>query len=464
MPRINPDVFKAYDIRGVVDRDFDEARVEGLARACGAYFRARGLSRACLGHDARHSSPAYMAACARGLSASGVDVVVLDMVPTPVFYFACVHLKIPAGIMVTASHNPPEYNGFKVWAGASTIYGGEIQEIRRLMEEEAFVDGRGVVSRHDIVPAYVETLAGLCRLARPVKVVLDGGNGAGGLVAARLLRELGAEVVELYTEPDGDFPNHHPDPTLPENMADCAARVRETGAAAGIGLDGDGDRIAVADEQGRLMPGDELAAVLSRQILAEEPGAMIIGDVKCSHRLFRDVAAHGGEPLMSATGHSLMKAKLAETGAAFAGEMSGHMFYRQRFFGFDDALYSAARFCEILSAAEVPVSQFLADWPQTFSTPEIRMQVPEPVKFPLVARAVAHFREKYPATDLDGIRIDFPDGWALVRASNTQDVLVMRFESESEAGLARIRAEVEGAVLSWLEEMKAAMAAGTAAQ
>lgn len=457
MKPVNPGVFRAYDIRGVVDRDFDSEWVEVFGRACGTYFRARGLTRACLGRDARHSSPAYMEACARGLAATGMDVVVLDMVPTPVFYFACVHLKIPAGIIVTASHNPPEYNGFKVWAGTTTIYGDEITAIRDIMAAGTFAVGRGLVSRHDIVPTYVETLAGLIRLERPVKVVLDGGNGSSGLVCAALLRAVGAEVEELYTEPDGDFPNHHPDPTIPENMRDCAERVRATGAQAGLGLDGDGDRIAVADETGRLLLGDELAALLARQTLGEAPGATILGDVKCSHRYFRDIEAHGGRALMSATGHSLMKAKLAETGAAFAGEMSGHMFFGHRFFGFDDALYAAARVCEILAASSVPLSRMLDDWPATHNTPEIRMELPEECKFPLVARAVEHFGAKYAATTIDGIRIDFPDGWALVRASNTQNVIVLRFEAETAEGLARMRAEVEGALAGWLEEMKSMM-------
>lgn len=455
MKPVNPGVFRAYDIRGVVDRDFDPEWVEGFGRACGTYFLGRNLRRACLARDARHSSPGYMEACARGLAACGVDVVVLDMVPTPVFYFACVHLKIPAGIIVTASHNPPEYSGFKVWAGETTIYGDEIAAIRDIMSGGTFAADRGMVSRHDIVPAYIETISGLISLKRPVRVVLDGGNGSSGLVCADLLRAVGAVVEELYTEPDGDFPNHHPDPTIPKNMADCAARVRAVGAEAGIGLDGDGDRIAVADETGRLLLGDELAAVLARQTLAEAPGATILGDVKCSHRYFRDIEKHGGTAVMSATGHSLMKAKLAETGAAFAGEMSGHMFFAHRFFGFDDALYAAARVCEIISASPVPVSRFLADWPATHNTPEIRMELPEECKFPLVARAVAHFGAKYRATTIDGIRIDFPDGWALVRASNTQNVIVLRFEAESAEGLARMRAEVEGAIAGWLAEMQA---------
>jgi len=452
MKPVAPGVFRAYDVRGVVDVDFDPEWVEMFGRACGAFFISRGLSRAALGRDARHSSPGYLDACARGLASTGVDVLVLDMVPTPVFYWACARLNLRAGVMVTASHNPPEYNGFKIWAGATTIHGDDIAAIRDLMLRGGFPDGRGIVSRYDPVPSYIEELSGLVRLARSVKVVLDGGNGAGGLVAASLLRAVGAEVVELFTEPDGDFPNHHPDPTVPENMAQCAELVRANGAEAGLGLDGDADRLAVCDETGRLLYGDELAAIFARQVLAEEPGALILGDVKCSHRYFRDVEAHGGRALMAATGHSLMKAKMAETGAAFGGEMSGHMFFANRFFGFDDALYAAARLCEVLAATQTPASRLLADWPKTHHTPEIRMEVPEERKFGLVARAVAHFRERYPSTDIDGIRIDFPDGWALVRASNTQNVIVLRFEAESAEGLSRMRAEVEGAIASWLTE------------
>lgn len=445
-------IFRAYDIRGIVGRDFDADWVERLGQACGAYFLSHGFSRAVVGHDCRLTSGEFQERLVRGLCATGVDVLFLDMVPTPVCYFAIRHLGYQAGVMITASHNPSEYNGFKVWAGRSTIHSDEIQQLARLMEQNAFPQGSGVACQHDIVPSYLETVSALVKLSRPVKVVLDGGNGAAGLVARDLLRRAGAEVVELFCEPDGRFPNHHPDPVEEKNLAALKAKVLECGAELGIGLDGDGDRIGVVDEHAQVIHGDRLLAVFARQVLAEKPGAAVIGDVKCSHLLFQDIARHGGRPIMSATGHSLIKDRLLSEGAALAGEMSGHMFFADRYYGFDDAPYAALRLVEIVSREAAPVSRLLEDWPQTFVTPELRVDCPDHLKFSVAERARQEFAKSYMLEGDDGARLVFPDGWALVRASNTQPALVLRFEAESAERLAEIRRLVEAPLERWIQE------------
>lgn len=456
MKALNREVFRAYDIRGIVDRDFDEEWVERLGKACGTFFVRRGLSQAVVGHDCRHSSPGYQRAMIQGLLSTGVDVLHLDMVPTPVFYFAVKKLQRQAGVMITASHNPPEFNGFKVWAGEGTIHSEQVQELFAIMARGEFVQGRGVAAFHDVAPTYLDELSSQVCLKSPVRVVVDGGNGAGGLICAELLRRIGADVIELYCEPDGNFPHHHPDPTVDKNNADLRAKVLEVGAQAGIGLDGDADRIGVLDEQGRLIYGDRLVAIFARQVLRSRPKATIIGEVKCSHLLFKDIAEHGGTPIMGRTGHSLIKARMKETGAALAGEMSGHMFFADRYYGFDDALYAALRLAEILGqAAGRPLSGFLDEWPEIFSTPEIRVDCPEAIKFAVVERAAAYFKDRYEVVDVDGVRLVLPDGWGLVRASNTQPVLVLRFEAESAQRLAEIRALVEEPLQRWIAELAA---------
>jgi phosphomannomutase/phosphoglucomutase len=383
-----------------------------------------------------------------------MDVVALNMVSSPMFYFAAKTLGRKAGVMITASHNPPEFNGFKVWAGESTIHSEEIEKVFNIMAAGEFETGQGVVTEHDIRPAYVEELTSQLKLETPIKVVLDGGNGAGGDVTAEVLKKCGADVVELYTEPDGSFPNHHPDPIVEKYMTDLIDKVKETDAKAGIGLDGDGDRIGIIDEKGNMLYGDQLLAIYSRKLLEENPGATIIAEVKCSHLMYQDIEKHGGKGIMWKTGHSLIKAKMRETGAALAGEMSGHMFFADRYYGFDDATYAALRFVEIMnSKPDEPVSGYLADWPKTFNTPEIRKDCPDEIKFDVVKRAQDYFRDKYDIIDVDGVRITFDDGWGLVRASNTQPVLVLRFEAESEKRLNEIRAIIEGPLDDWINEM-----------
>jgi len=455
MKAVSPGVFRAYDIRGLVERDFDPQWVETLGRAVGTFFLRRGQRQAVVGHDCRLSSPEYQACLAAGLVASGLDVVCLGMVPTPAFYYAVKALGRKAGVMVTASHNPPEFNGFKIWSGETTIHTDAIQEIHAIMAAEQFVSGSGIVCEHDIRPSYVDDMVAQLVLPRPITVVVDGGNGAGGLLCAEVLRRAGARVIPLFCEPDGRFPNHHPDPVLLENVADLAARVVAEGADFGIGLDGDADRIGVVDRTGRLLYGDQLLAIYARAVLAAHPGATVIGEVKCSHLLYKDIEAHGGEPLMAATGHSLIKACMQETGAILAGEMSGHMFFADRYYGFDDGIYAAARLAEIVAGSETPLGAMLADWPRTESTPEIRMDCPDAIKFAVVDLAREYFRPRYAMIDVDGVRLTFPDGWGLLRASNTQPVLVLRFEAETPERLAAIRRLIEEPVAAWIKELAA---------
>lgn len=444
-------VFRAYDIRGIVDRDFDEAWVRELGKACGAYFAGLRIEDVVVGHDCRHSSPAYHEALTEGLLASGRNVLSIGEVPTPAFYYAVKTLGRRGGVMITASHNPADYNGFKIWAGESTIHNEEIQKIRAIFEAGNFVSGRGLASRHNILPDYTADIISRFAPIRPVKVVADGGNGMGGPSCVEVLRALGADVVPLYCEPDGNFPNHHPDPVVETNMEALKARVREENAAFGIGLDGDADRIGVVDETGRLLFGDELLSLYARELLARKPGSVVIGDVKCSSRLFDDIREHGGKPMMWTTGHSIIKARMRETGAPLAGEMSGHMFFADGWHGFDDAIYGAARLTALFAAQDLPMSR-LPGWPPAFATPEVNLPCPDDVKFAVVEKAKAHFRSRHETIEIDGARVVFPHGWGLVRASNTQPVLVTRFEADSPEALDAIRREMEEPLRRWIAE------------
>lgn len=456
MLTIKEDVFRAYDIRGVVDRDFDPQWVKTLGQACGTYFLEKGFNQAVVGHDCRHSSPIYQEKMIEGLLSTGVDVVFINMVPTPVFYFAVKTLNKKAGVMITASHNPPEFNGFKIWTGENTIHTTEIKRIYQIMASGNFAHGQGVATELNITPKYLQELSSQTQLKNSIKVVVDGGNGSGGLICAQLLEQIGAQVIPLFCEPDPNFPNHHPDPTVLENIKTLQETVKREKALLGIGLDGDGDRIGVIDEQGRIIFGDKLLAIYAREVLRAHPQATIIGEVKCSHLLFTDIAKHGGQPLMWKTGHSLIKAKMKEIGALLAGEMSGHMFFADRYYGFDDALYAAQRLVEIIDHDPThPLSTYLQDWPKTYNTPEIRMECPEKIKFQVVEQAKNHFRDNFPNLDIvtvDGIRINFNDGWGLLRASNTQPVLVLRFEAETEKRLKEIRDFFETPLQQWIKE------------
>ncbi len=442
-------VFRAYDIRGLVDEDFDPVWVEKLGRACGAYMLGRGIADAVVGFDCRTSSPAYHDALSAGLLSTGVNVVSIGMAPTPLLYFAVKYLRRQAGVMITASHNPPQYNGFKIWVGESTLYGEALQDIRKLVESGVFPQGQGVFSQHDLTPAYLDAVKERVTLSRPLKIVLDGGNGSGGELGCRVLRALGAEVIPLYCEPDGRFPNHHPDPVVEENMQALIRRVREEKADCGIGLDGDADRLGVVDRNGRLLNGDELLSLYARELLSRKPGSVVIADVKCSQRLFDDIAAHGGQGLMNATGHSLIKARIRETGAELAGEMSGHMFFVDDWFGFDDAMYGAARLAGILSRSDTPL-EALPGWPQAFATREINIPCPEALKPAMVDKAREFFGSRYPVNTMDGARVQFPDGWGLIRASNTQPILVTRFEAATPDRLEAIKRAMLDPLHAWI--------------
>ena len=440
---INPKIFREYDIRGIVDKDLSLEFVEYLGRGIGTFFREHGKRQVALGRDARLSSPAYAEAIARGLLSTGCSVVDIGLVPTPLLYFAVFYKKNEAAVMVTGSHNPPEYNGFKMMVGEETLYGETIQQVYRILKGGKLVtDKPGIRSSYDIIPEYESYVVKDVRVGRKLKVVLDAGNGAAGFVAAPIFRKLGCEVIELYCEPDGAFPNHHPDPTLPEAMQDLVKKVRETGADFGVGYDGDGDRIGVVDDQGRLLWGDMLMIVFSRDILPANPGAAVISEVKASKLLYEEIKRLGGRPIMWKTGHSLIKQKIKEEKALLAGEMSGHIFFADRFFGFDDAIYASARLAEIMARSEKKLSEMLADLPQAFSTPEIRVYASDEVKFKIVDEVKKELARKYPVNDIDGIRVSYPKGWALVRASNTQAALVLRYEADTPDDLEAIKKEV----------------------
>ena len=456
MVDINPKIFREYDIRGIVGQDLDEATVEVLGRAMATYFLGRGQNKVAVGRDVRLSSPAFSQALVRGVLSTGCDVADIGVVPTPLLYFSVFHDKLPAGVMITGSHNPPEHNGFKMMSGTDTLYGKTIQALYEIVRKGVFPRGEGRLETLDVVPAYRDYVAGNVRFERPVKVVVDAGNGTGGVVAAPLFRRMGAEVVELFCEPDGRFPNHHPDPTLPEAMEKLVARVRETGAELGIGYDGDADRIGVVDDEGRIVWGDQLLVVFARDILPARPGAAVISEVKASKVLYDEIARLGGKPIMWRTGHSLIKKKIREENAPLAGEMSGHIFFNDRWFGFDDAIYASARLLEILSRSERKLSAMMADLPKTFATPEIRIYASDEVKFKIVEEVRRELAARGPVIDIDCVRAVYPKGWGLVRASNTQAVIVLRFEADTEADLAAIQAEVRGVLQQVINRLGAA--------
>ncbi|MFT3913661.1 MAG: phosphomannomutase/phosphoglucomutase [Anaeromyxobacteraceae bacterium] len=447
---LSPTIFREYDVRGLVDRDLTEEAVHLVGKAFGAKVREAGGRRAAVGRDARLSGPRFAARMISALRSTGVDVVDLGVVPTPLGYFATHTAGVDGLCMITGSHNPPEYNGLKLGLGTASWFGEQIQELRRVAEAGVFPSGDGALTTLDVVAPYQAYVRQNLRFGpRRLKVVVDAGNGTGGAVAVPIFRALGLEVVELYTEPDGTFPHHHPDPTVEENLRDLKAKVLETGADAGIAWDGDADRVGAVDERGEVLWGDRLMILFSRAVLAEVPGAAIGAEAKCSQTLFDDIAARGGKPYMWKAGHSIIKARMKEVGAALAGEMSGHVFFKHRWFGFDDGIYASARLLELLSHADRPLSALLADVPETFSTPELRFPCPEELKFELVKRAQAWFSARYETITVDGVRVVFPDGFGVVRASNTQPLLVLRFEARTRERLA----EIEKLVRSRVEEL-----------
>jgi phosphomannomutase/phosphoglucomutase len=453
---INKDVFREYDIRGVVDTDLTIDFVLQLGRAIGTYARDFAVNRLSLGHDCRLSSEAYRDALSRGLNLAGIHVIDIGLCTTPMLYFSIRHLDVGGGIMITGSHNPPEFNGFKICIGPDTIYGAEIQKLLRIMEKQSYCSGAGTLNYTDVAKDYEDYLFQNVEIKNPMTVALDGGNGTGGYFALPLLRRFGCRVLDIYCNPDGLFPNHFPDPTVPENLAELIRVVIANNADLGIGYDGDADRIGVVTDKGEILWGDELLLLFSRFVLQKNPGATIIGEVKCSQKLYNDIAAHGGHPIMWKAGHSLIKGKMKEEHALLAGEMSGHVFFADRYFGYDDALYATIRLLEILSQTTKKLSELLSDVPQTCSTPEIRVDCPDAIKFRVVDAVKDYFRDKYDMIDIDGLRISFPDGWGLLRSSNTQPVLVLRFESKTKKGLAEIRSIFETVLKKTMDELSPA--------
>lgn len=453
MRDFNPAIFREYDIRGISERDFDASFARRLGHAY-ARYRAGvapapltpGRYRIGVGGDCRLTSPGYSAALRAGLREAGLDVVDLGVCPTPLAYFALFELGLDGAIQVTGSHNPADQNGFKICIGKTTVHGDQIQDIKRCFDQPVACDRQGTEESCDIVPLYQAHLAKtLGKLPRPLRIVVDAGNATAGPVAPAVFRAMGCEVIELYCDMDGRFPNHHPDPTVEENLADLKAQVRACGADLGIAFDGDSDRLGVISREGRVIWGDELMVLFARDVLTRLPGATVVAEVKCSQRLFDDIKARGGNPIMWKAGHSPIKAKMKETGAALGGEMSGHIFFADRYFGYDDGIYAAGRVLEILGCGNLGIEQLLADLPPSYSTPEIRIDCPDSLKFTVAERAREHFASQFPVVTVDGVRVQLPHGWGLIRASNTQPAIVLRLEADSPEHLAEYR--------SWFERL-----------
>ncbi len=446
-------IFREYDIRGVVTEDLVGDVPDWIGAAFATELRAgRGEHEAptvVVGHDNRPSSPVLARGLVDGLRGAGANVIFIGTVPTPLLYWAARRFGTDGGVQITGSHNPPEYNGFKMVANGSSFYGRQIQGLKRRIQERSFAEGAGAIEERAVIDDYIDDVVGRITLERSVKVVADCGNGVGSLVAIRLLERLGADVVPLYCESDGTFPNHHPDPTVDEYLEDLIERVRDVGADVGVGFDGDADRIGVVDEKGAIVRGDILLLIFALDVLnARGPGQKVIFDVKCSQVLTEVLESNGGEPIMWKTGHSLMKEKMKETGAPLAGELSGHICFADDYYGFDDALYAAGRLVELLARSDRPLSSMTAAFPRYVSTPEIRVDVPEERKFEIVERAIAAFSRDHEVVSVDGARVQFDGGWGLLRASNTQPVLVLRFEARTQPELDAIRTTME----DWLRD------------
>jgi len=443
---MNPEMFREYDIRGIAGKDMTEEDVVSIGKGVGTFLRNHGRSQLNVGRDCRLTSDVYSEKIIEGLMSTGCDVIDIGVCPTPVFYFSIQHFDREGGVMVTASHNPGEYNGFKLCIGLDSIHGEDIRKILGIIKERSFVQGKGSCSTGDAVTPYREFVTNNITLAGPIKVGVDAGNGTAGVVAVPILKDLGCDVYDIYCNMDGTFPNHEADPTVEKNMRDLIAMVKAKRLDVGIGYDGDGDRIGVVDEQGNIVFGDKLLIIFAREILSRKPGATFISEVKCSKTMYDDIRKHGGRAIMWRTGHSLIKKKMKEEKAELAGEMSGHMFFADRYFGYDDATYATCRLLEILTKTQKKISELLSDVPKTYSTPEIRVECPDDKKFDVVAKVTEFFREKYEVIDIDGVRVLFEDGWGLVRASNTQPALVLRFEALTEARLGEIKTMVESAL------------------
>ncbi len=447
MNKINSQIFREYDIRGVADRDLTSATVLNIGKAYGTYLKRKVKKVVSVSRDCRVSSNRIYQAFVDGVTSTGLDIINIGLTTTPCLYFSIHFLQTDGGVMITGSHNPPDQNGLKLCIGTASLFGSEIQELRKLIDKQNFEKGNGKVTEKEVLSSYENDIFKRFQFRKKLKIVVDCGNGMTGLVAPKLFERFGHHVVKLYTEPDGKFPNHPADPSEPENLHDLIKAIARKKAEVGVAFDGDGDRVGIVDHLGNIIPGDKLLVLFSRSLLKVEPKATIIADVKCSNLLFQDIEAHGGRAIMAKTGHSLIKAKMREENALLAGEMSGHMFFKHRWFGFDSGIYAACRTLEILDQTGKTIPELLSDLPKTFATSEIRVACSDDSKFEVIKRAVHFFKtNKYNVVDIDGARVEFPDGWGLVRASNTQPVLVMRFEAQSEARLKEIRNLIESKV------------------
>ncbi len=443
-------IFREYDVRGIAGQDLTEEIVERLGRSLAVYLKGKKKhNRMVIGRDGRLTSRAFAHALTDGLTASGVDVIDIGEVPTGVTYYGLFSQDVDGGIQITGSHNPKEYNGLKIAVGSSTIHGKEIQKLREIAERGEFADAKKpvTITRMDIVPKYQAEIQRRIKLKRKLRVVVDAGNGVGGKIAVPLFERMGCEVVPLYCDVDGNFPNHHPDPTLPSTLKKLVSTVKSKKADLGVAFDGDADRIGAVDEKGNIIAGDMLLLLFARSVLEDKPGATIIGEVKCSRVLYEDVATHGGKPVMWMAGHSLIKDAMRRFDALMAGEMSGHMFFKHRWYGFDCAVYAAARLLEIVAAQKKPLSAHFDGLPKMYATEEIRIESSDARKFKIVEQATKYFKDQgFDVVTIDGARIEFSDGWGLLRVSNTSPVLVMRAEATSPARLKQIRAIVESKV------------------
>jgi len=441
---MNKEIFREYDIRGIVEKDLTDDVVRNIGRAFATYMKDRGKTNASVGRDGRLSSEHLKNLIVEGMVESGLNVTDLGQCPTPLFYFSLFNMDVDGGIMVTGSHNPPEFNGFKVAFGKTTLFGEEIQDLRKIIEEQRFTKQAGSYREYkNIVEDYYNFLRGNIKINKTFKIVVDAGNGVAGAVAVPIMREFKQDVIDIFCDVDGHFPNHFPDPTVEKNLVALRETVLKNKADVGIGYDGDGDRIGVIDNEGNVIWGDYLMIIFARDIFKERQGAYFVSEVKCSKNLYEDIEKHGGRPVMWKAGHSLIKQKMKELNAVLGGEMSGHMFFADRFFGYDDAIYASLRFIEIMEKDGRPVSEFLKDLPKLYSTPEIRVDCPDNVKFQVVKNLTEYYRKTYNIIDIDGVRVLMDEGWGLVRASNTQPVLVLRFEAESPEALKRIQNMVE---------------------
>jgi phosphomannomutase/phosphoglucomutase len=446
---INEAIFREYDIRGLAETELEDAVVERIAMAAAAVYVREGKEEIAMGMDGRPSSPRIKDLFSRTLARYGLQVTDLGLVPTPVVYFAAFQHKMGGAVIITASHNPSEYNGFKILLGTAALYGDQIKEIYRLARDGPFpAEKKGRIRKKNILPEYLAYIEKNIKLKKKIRVVVDAGNGTGGITAPELYRRLGAEVIPLFCDVDGRFPNHHPDPTVVKNLQGLIAKVRETGADLGIGLDGDADRIGVVDGQGRILWGDQLLVIYARDILKDHPGAKIISEVKASEVLYSEIKKYGGVPIMWKAGHSLIKKELFEVNALAAGEVSGHIFFNDKWFGFDDAVYAGARLLEILGNSTQTLAEIFDTIPRAFNTPELRIDCGDDVKFRVVEAIRDYYKKILPVIDIDGARVKFPHGWALVRASNTQPALVVRYEADSAEELQKIQSQVDEIIRS----------------